>query len=109
MVGWDSLVYPGMTVGATGVVGIVGNVFPGDVVDLVDAVENGDRETARRIHRRLVPFEKALVSANAPITVKHCLDRLDLGSPHARPPQYPLDDDAAAVDRALERYRESRT
>lgn len=109
MVGWDSLVYPGMAVGATGVVGIVGNVFPEDVVALVDAVENEDNQTARRIHRRLVPFENALVSANAPITVKHCLDRLDLGSPHVRPPQYPLDDDAGSmVERALERYQASR-
>lgn len=109
MVGWDSLVFPGLSVGATGVVGIIGNLFPEDVVALVDAIDEGDREVARRIHRRLVPFENALVAANAPITVKQCLELLDLGSPHVRPPQYPLDDDAVAeLRRALERYQQSR-
>lgn len=109
MSGWDALAFPAISVGATGVIGIVGNLFPEDVCRLVDAAKNDDSETARRIHRRIVPLGKALVQANAPITVKKSLDLLDLGSPHVRPPQYPPDDDLVAdLSEALDRYQRMR-
>lgn len=109
MAGWDSLVFPSMCVGATGVIGIIGNIFPEDICALVGAVNDEDFDTARQIHRRLVSFEKALVAANAPITVKKCLDLLNVGSPNVRPPQYPLDDSQVdELSRSLERYERSR-
>jgi 4-hydroxy-tetrahydrodipicolinate synthase len=109
MSGWDALAFPAISVGATGVIGIIGNIFPEDVCALVDAARNDDTETARRIHRRIVPLGKALVQANAPITVKKSLDLLDLGSPHVRPPQYPpSDDQVEALREALDRYERMR-
>lgn len=109
MAGWDSLVFPGMSVGATGIIGIIGNIFPEDICSLVEAVNDDDFETARRIHQRVVHLENALVSANAPITVKKCLELLDEGSPNVRPPQYPLEEhQVTELRRALDHYKQIR-
>lgn len=93
MSGWDSLAWPAINAGATGVIGISGNVVPEAMADLVAAAKDGNRETAAGIHDEIIALEDALVTKNPQITVKAALEHLGHMEAHVRAPQYPLDDD----------------
>src|SRR4051812_8952008 len=54
--GDDSLTLPLMSVGARGVVSVVGNVVPRDMKALVAAFDAGRIDEARRWHRKLFPL-----------------------------------------------------
>ncbi|MEA5388020.1 4-hydroxy-tetrahydrodipicolinate synthase [Haloarculaceae archaeon H-GB2-1] len=105
MSGWDSLAWPAINAGATGLIGISGNVVPGAMSDLVAAAKEGDRETASAIHHEILGLEDALVTKNPQITVKAALAHLGHAEPHVRAPQYPLDDEQrATVEAAVDAF-----
>ena len=54
--GDDSLTLPLMSVGGEGVISVVGNVVPRDMIDLVRAFQAGDHARALEWHRRLFPL-----------------------------------------------------
>lgn len=101
--GWDSLAWPAINAGATGLIGICGNIVPGAVADLVAAATAGDRETASAVHDEILALEDALLVKNPQITVKAALEHLGHAPANVRAPQYALDDEqteqvVAAVD-----------
>lgn len=107
--GWDSLLWPGIAVGATGLVGITANVFPEDMVALYEAATEPDPETAKRIHHRVAEFEEALVMKNPQITVSEALEILGHSNGNVRKPQYPLDEDQRArLERAIATFQDQR-
>src|SRR5712692_4662433 len=53
--GDDSLTLPLMSVGARGVVSVVGNIVPKDVLSLIAAMEAGNLAEAQRWHLKLFP------------------------------------------------------
>lgn len=109
MSGWDSLVWPGINVGVTGVVGITANIFPEDMVALVEAGKAGDRATAEQIHHRVAEFEQALLIKNPQITVSAALEYLGHSTGNVRKPQYPLNDEQAAkLHEAIRTYQAKR-
>jgi 4-hydroxy-tetrahydrodipicolinate synthase len=71
--GDDSLTLPMMAVGATGVVSVLSNVLPGEVVRLVAAAAAGDYATARAEHLRLLPLVKHMFIETNPVPVKRAL------------------------------------
>ncbi|MBB6645907.1 4-hydroxy-tetrahydrodipicolinate synthase [Halobellus ruber] len=91
--GWDSLAWPAINAGATGLIGICGNLVPGAVADLVAAATAGDRETAATVHDEILALEDALLVKNPQITVKAALEHLGHAPANVRAPQYPLDDE----------------
>ncbi|MFB6090551.1 MAG: 4-hydroxy-tetrahydrodipicolinate synthase [Halobellus sp.] len=94
--GWDSLAWPAINAGATGLIGICGNVVPGAVADLVAAAREGDRETASAIHDEILALEDALLTKNPQITVKAALEHLGHAPANVRAPQYELDEAGTA-------------
>jgi 4-hydroxy-tetrahydrodipicolinate synthase len=68
--GDDGLVVPMMSVGVRGVVSVTSNVFPREVLRVVDAMEKGDLPIARREHLRLLPVHQALFCEPNPQPVK---------------------------------------
>src|SRR5437764_1125587 len=54
--GDDSLTLPMMAVGAHGVVSVVGNLVPQDVIAMIDAFRSGDLAGAQARHARLFPL-----------------------------------------------------
>lgn len=52
VVGTDALVYPALSMGATGVVSAVGNCFPEVMVELYEAYAAGDLEKAKQLQYR---------------------------------------------------------
>ena len=105
MSGWDSLIFPAINVGATGLVGITANVFPESIVELVEAAERNENEKAREIHHRVSTFEEALLIKNPQITVSESLGYLGHTKGNVRKPQYPLtDDQAEQLHRAIDEF-----
>jgi len=90
--GDDSLTLPMMAVGAEGVVSVVGNLIPRDVMALIEAFEAGNIAEARRIHRKLFPLCRDLLGvATNPIPVKQALALLGRGNGELRLPLLPPD------------------
>jgi 4-hydroxy-tetrahydrodipicolinate synthase len=104
--GDDSLTLPMMAVGAAGVVSVVGNLVPGDVIALIDAFQQGRVDEARQRHARLFPLCRDLLGlAPNPIPVKAALARLGRGNGELRLPLCPLDGRAlATLEATLVRY-----
>ena len=104
--GDDSLTLPMMAVGAEGVVSVVANLIPRDVMALINAVRAGDLTSARTLHLRLFPLCRDLLGvATNPIPVKQALMLLGRGNGELRLPLCPPDDDGLQTLRdSLTRY-----
>ncbi|MBX6315198.1 MAG: 4-hydroxy-tetrahydrodipicolinate synthase [Isosphaeraceae bacterium] len=104
--GDDSLTLPMLAVGAEGVVSVVANLVPKDVIAMIDAFAQGDLAEARRLHARLFPLCRDLLGiATNPIPVKTALALLGRGTGELRLPLVPPDERGrAALRRSLARY-----
>jgi 4-hydroxy-tetrahydrodipicolinate synthase len=104
--GDDSLTLPMLAVGAEGVVSVVANLVPRDVIGLLEAFGRGDLAGARRAHARLFPLSRDLLAlAPNPIPVKTALALLGRGNGEMRLPLCPPDAKAReALKRTLARY-----
>lgn len=93
--GDDSLTIPMLALGADGVVSVAANLVPREMVALVDAFGRGDLDEARRIHFRLFPLCRDLLSLAAnPIPLKAALQLTGRGNGQMRLPLVPLDPEA---------------
>lgn len=104
--GDDSLTLPLMSVGAEGCVSVVGNIVPRDVIELVNAFNNGDARKAQELHLKLFPLCRDLLSiATNPIPVKAAMAELGRDTGDLRLPMTPLDQEQLAfLRRTLETY-----
>jgi 4-hydroxy-tetrahydrodipicolinate synthase len=104
--GDDSLTLPMMAVGAEGVVSVVGNLVPQDVIALIKAFQDGDIAESRRLHAKLFPLCRDLLGvASNPIPVKSALALLGRGNGELRLPLLPPDEKGReALRRSLVRY-----
>ena len=90
--GDDSLTLPLMSVGARGVVSVVGNVVPRDLKALVSAFDAGGTADALQWHRRLFTLSRDLLSvATNPIPLKTAMKLLGRDTGELRLPMCPLD------------------
>ena len=63
-----------MAVGGEGVISVVGNMVPGDMVELVGAFQGGDLERARQLHHKLFPLCRDMLGLSSnPIPIKAAL------------------------------------
>ena len=95
-----------LAVGAEGVVSVVANLVPRDVIALIEAFQGGRIGEARERHARLFPLCRDLLGlAPNPIPVKAALALLGRGNGEVRLPLCPLDDRSLAIlTRSLIRY-----
>ncbi|MCS7022044.1 MAG: 4-hydroxy-tetrahydrodipicolinate synthase [Gemmataceae bacterium] len=90
--GDDSLTLPMLSIGGRGVVSVVGNLVPRDMMAMIVAFDRGQVEEAQRWHRKLFPLCRDLLSlATNPIPVKTALKLLGRGSGELRLPLCPMD------------------
>ena len=71
--GDDSLTLSFLSVGAVGVVSVASNLFPAEVVSLVQAFRAGDTKSARDMHLKLMPVFKDLFIEPNPVPAKTAL------------------------------------
>jgi 4-hydroxy-tetrahydrodipicolinate synthase len=99
--GDDSLTLPLMSMGARGVVSVVGNIVPKDMIALVAAFDAGDVAEARRWHHKLFPLCRDMLGlATNPIPIKAAMKILGRDTGELRMPLTPLSADEEARLRA---------
>jgi 4-hydroxy-tetrahydrodipicolinate synthase len=77
-VGLEDLSFPMLCIGACGMMNAVGNLAPGKVAALYEAVAAGDLATGRRLHFELWELNKAIFFDTNPIPMKYMMRRLGI-------------------------------
>ena len=90
--GDDSLTLPLMSVGGRGVISVVGNIVPRDMLALVKAFDSGNIAEAQRWHRKLFPLCRDMLGlATNPIPIKAAMKLLGRDNGELRLPMTALD------------------
>jgi 4-hydroxy-tetrahydrodipicolinate synthase len=90
--GDDSLTLPLMAVGARGVISVVGNIVPGDMIALIEAFDRGDLKGALQWHRKLFPLCRDMLGLSTnPIPLKAAMKMLGRDTGEMRLPMTPLE------------------
>lgn len=90
--GDDSLTLPLMAVGARGVISVVGNIVPKDMIGLIRAADRNDLQSAREWHRKLYSLCRDMLGlATNPIPIKAAMKMLGRDTGEMRLPMTPLE------------------
>jgi 4-hydroxy-tetrahydrodipicolinate synthase len=84
--GDDPLTLPIMAVGGRGVIAVIANIMPRELVALVRAANASDYQTARREHYKLMPVLGKLFSETNPIGIKAAMAMLGMCQDELRLP-----------------------
>jgi 4-hydroxy-tetrahydrodipicolinate synthase len=76
--GDDVLTLPLMSVGGHGIISVIGNEAPAEMVRMVELAEANDFAAARRIHEQLMPLMSANFVESNPIPVKAAMAAMGL-------------------------------
>jgi 4-hydroxy-tetrahydrodipicolinate synthase len=74
--GDDFFTLPLLLIGGKGVISVISNVVPEDMVAMIDAFESGDVARARQLHDKMVPLIDALFIETNPVPVKMALSMM---------------------------------
>ena len=88
--GDDSLTLPLMSLGGRGVVSVVGNIVPRDVIAMLRAFESGNLAEARCLHFKLFPLCRDMLGLSTnPIPIKAAMEMLGQDTGDLRMPLTP--------------------
>jgi 4-hydroxy-tetrahydrodipicolinate synthase len=104
--GDDSLTLPLLSIGAEGVVSVVGNMIPSDMIALVKAFMSGDTLEAQRLHHKLFPLCRDMLGlATNPIPLKAAMAEMGKDSGELRLPMTDLDaNQMTSLKKTLDAY-----
>jgi 4-hydroxy-tetrahydrodipicolinate synthase len=104
--GDDSLTLPMLALGGEGVVSVVGNIVPADVLAMLKAFREGRIAEAQTWHHKLFPLCRDLLGlATNPIPIKAAMQRLGRDTGEVRLPMTPLSTtEVARLVETLKRY-----
>ena len=92
--GDDSMTLPLISVGAEGVISVIANLVPKDMVDMVRLARAGELAAARRLHQKMFPLAHALLALETnPIPIKAALAMTGRITEEMRLPLCPLGDE----------------
>src|SRR6266700_2467550 len=105
--GLEALSLPMLVIGAAGLMNAVGNLAPGRVAAICQAVDRGDLIEARRLHFELFELNQAIFLDTNPIPLKYMMWRVGLlDTPELRLPLVPLDGNSQQkLDEVLRRAK----
>jgi 4-hydroxy-tetrahydrodipicolinate synthase len=99
-VGLEELSFPMLAIGACGMINALGNIVPGQIKALFDAMWRGDLREGRRLHYSLYNLNKAVFFDTNPAPIKYMAKKLGLiEDNHHRLPMVPT---SAEVERRLD-------
>jgi 4-hydroxy-tetrahydrodipicolinate synthase len=83
---------PILSIGGRGVISVVGNIVPKDMIALCEAFDAGKIAEAQKWHRKLFPLCRDMLGlASNPIPVKAAMKMLGRDTGELRMPMTPLD------------------
>ena len=92
--GDDSMTLPLISIGAAGVISVIANLVPGDMVNLVRRAREGEWPGARELHEKMFPLAHALLALETnPIPIKAALAMTGKMADELRLPLCPLSDE----------------
>lgn len=104
--GDDSLTLPLLSIGARGVISVVGNIVPKDVISLCAAFDQGKQADALCWHRKLFPLCRDMLGLSTnPIPIKAAMRLLGRDTGELRLPMTPLgENEEAKLRKTLAQY-----
>jgi 4-hydroxy-tetrahydrodipicolinate synthase len=104
--GDDSMTLPLLAIGGRGVVSVVGNIVPKDMMALCAAFDAGNLQEAQRWHRKLFPLCRDMLGLSTnPIPIKAAMRLLGRDTGELRLPMTPLGaNDEARLRKTLADY-----
>jgi 4-hydroxy-tetrahydrodipicolinate synthase len=104
--GDDSLTLPLLSIGGRGVISVVGNIVPQDMIAVVRAFEEGKTREAQAWHKKLFPLCRDMLGlATNPIPIKAAMRLLGRDTGELRMPMTPLaDGEEAKLRKTLANY-----
>jgi 4-hydroxy-tetrahydrodipicolinate synthase len=103
--GDDSLTLPILSVGGKGVISVVSNIVPSDVVKMIQHYLAGQVELAAGLHRKLFPLIKAMFIETNPAPVKVAMNFLGMAAGEPRLPLVPpTAEHRQSIRQALKNY-----
>lgn len=103
--GDDAITYPILAIGGTGVVSVVGNIVPKDVLAMIAAFRKNDWKKARELHYRLLPLSQSMFIETNPMPVKEAMNMLGMEVGEVRLPLVRmLPENRARLAKALAAY-----
>ena len=105
--GYEDMYYEAFSAGAQGWVCLGGNIAPRMVRDLLDLVESGDLEQARKLSRNYRPLARYFESTSKFIqATKYVMDKIGLTGGQCRRPRLPLTQgEKSQIDAILENVK----
>jgi 4-hydroxy-tetrahydrodipicolinate synthase len=92
--GDDSLTLPILAVGGSGVISVVANIVPKDMIAMITAFAAGKIDEAREIHHKLFPLCRDMLGLSTnPIPIKAAMKMLGRDTGELRLPMTPLSKD----------------
>lgn len=88
--GDDALILPMMALGAVGIVSVVSNLLPEQIVALANAALRGDFQRARDMHFQLQPFIKVAFIETNPVPIKTAMSLCGMPAGGCRLPLYQM-------------------
>ncbi len=95
--GDDSLTFPMLAIGAKGVISVVANILPNEVVSMCKLFFEGDVKHARDIHLKLFPVVKALFLETNPIPIKRAMELMGMAAGKPRLPLVEMTQENTAI------------
>lgn len=89
--GDDISALPLMSIGATGVISVIANIFPDKMSEMVSFFERGEFEKARQIHFNMTPLMKNLFIETNPAPIKTAMRLMGMPSGPLRLPLVEMD------------------
>jgi len=95
--GDDSLTLPLMAIGGQGVISVVGNIIPEDMLAMITAMNTGNLAEAQQRHRKLFPLCRNMLGLSTnPIPIKAAMKMLGRDTGQLRLPMTPLSSEEEA-------------
>ncbi len=104
--GDDSLTLPLLSIGGRGVISVVGNLLPGDMIALLNAFEAGNLAEAQDWHKKLFPLCRDMLGLSTnPIPIKAAMKMVGRDTGVLRMPMCPLSEaEEASLRKTLVAY-----
>lgn len=100
--GDDAITLPLMALGGNGIISVVSNEVPAEMVEMVEAAERGDFAAARKIHNRIHPLMQINFVESSPGPVKYAMSQMGLCESNYRLPMVlPTEASQAKINNVL--------